>query len=60
VAPSYTYHLGLVLQALGRQDEAASAFQRALGSSEDFPEAEDARRRLESVLAKSPPDANPS
>ena len=60
VAPSYTYHLGLVLQALGRKDEAASAFQRALASSEDFPEAEDARRRLESVLAKSPPDANPS
>ena len=60
VAPSYTYHLGLVLQALGRQDEAASAFQRALGSTEEFPEAEDAQRRLESVLAKSPPDANPS
>ena len=60
VAPTYLYHLGLVLQALGRQDEAASTFQRALDSAEDFPEAEDARRRLESVLAKSPPDANPS
>ena len=59
-APIYTYHLGLVLQALDRKGEAANAFQRALASGEDFPEAEDARRRLESVLATPPPGANAS
>ena len=57
-SPVYTYHLGLVLQALGRKDEAAVAFQRALAGDADFPEAEDARRRLESVRAPSPTGAN--
>ena len=51
VSPTYTYHLGLVLEALGRKPEAASAFERALASTDEFPEAEDARRRLESVQA---------
>jgi len=60
VAPVHAYHLGLVLQALDRKDEAANAFQRALASGEDFPEAEDARRRLESVLATTPAGANAS
>jgi tetratricopeptide (TPR) repeat protein len=60
VAPAYPYHLGLVLQALGRKDEAAAAFRRALAGPGDFPEAEDARRRLESVLANSPAGANAS
>ena len=60
VAPIYTYHLGLVLEALGRKSEAAGAFERALGSADGFPEAEDARRHLESVLAISPPDADAS
>jgi tetratricopeptide (TPR) repeat protein len=53
-SPVYTYHLGLVLQALGRNDEAAVAFQRSLAGGSDFPEAEDARRRLESVRAPTP------
>jgi tetratricopeptide (TPR) repeat protein len=60
VAPVYSYHLGLVLQALGRKDEAAAAFRRALAGDGDFPEAEDARRRLEAVLAISPAGANAS
>jgi tetratricopeptide (TPR) repeat protein len=58
--PSYAYRLGLVLEALGRKPEAASAFQRALAGQQDFPEAEDARRRLEAALATSPPGANAS
>jgi tetratricopeptide (TPR) repeat protein len=59
-SPVFTYHLGLVLQALGRKDEAAVAFQRALSGGEDFPEAADARRRLESVRAPGPSDAKAS
>jgi tetratricopeptide (TPR) repeat protein len=59
-SPVYAYHLGLVLQALGRKDEAAVAFQRALAGDADFPEAEDARRRLESVRAPTPAGANAS
>jgi len=58
--PVYAYHLGLVLQALDRKDEAAGAFQRALAGGQEFPEAEDARRRLESVLAPTPARANAS
>ena len=59
-SPVYAYHLGLVLQALDRKDEAARAFQRALAGGQDFPEAEDARRRLESVLATTPAGAKAS
>jgi tetratricopeptide (TPR) repeat protein len=60
VAPVYLYHLGLVLQALDRKPEAAAAFERALAGGEDFAEAEDARGRLESVLATTPAGANAS
>jgi predicted RNA polymerase sigma factor len=60
VSPTYTYHLGLVLEALGRKPEAASAFQRALASTHEFPEAEDARRHLASVEGTASPDANAS
>jgi hypothetical protein len=49
-----------VLQAMDRKDEAAGAFQRALAGGQDFPEAEDARRRLESVRAPTPAGANAS
>jgi tetratricopeptide (TPR) repeat protein len=48
-APSIHYHLGLTLQALGRTDEAAEAFEQALSRDSDFPEAEDARRQLEAT-----------
>ncbi len=60
VSPTYTYHLGLVLEALGRKPEAASAFERALASKDEFPEAEDARRRLEAVNSTASPSANAS
>jgi tetratricopeptide (TPR) repeat protein len=60
VAPLYSYHLGLVLQAMGRASEAASAFERALDGGEDFPEAADARRRLEAEVATPAPDAKAS
>jgi tetratricopeptide (TPR) repeat protein len=60
VSPTYSYHLGLVLEALGRKQEAARAFEGALAGEGEFPEAADARRRLESVLATSPAGANPS
>ena len=59
-SPVYAYHLGLVSQALDRKGEAADAFQRALAGGKDFPESEDARRRLESVLATTPAGANAS
>ncbi len=49
VDASIHYHLGLTLQALGRNDEAAEAFEQALGRDPDFPEAEDARRQLEAA-----------
>jgi tetratricopeptide (TPR) repeat protein len=60
VSPTYTYHLGLVLEALGRKPEAAGAFEQALASSDEFPEAEDARRHLASLQASATPDANAS
>jgi tetratricopeptide (TPR) repeat protein len=60
VSPVYAYHLGLVLQALDRKDEAASAFQRSLASGEDFPNAADARQRLESMRAPAPAGSNAS
>lgn len=46
--PGFRYHLGLALEGLGREEEAARAFEEALALGE-FPEAEDARRRLEAV-----------
>lgn len=40
------YHLGLTLQALGREEQAAQAFEQALAAESDFPKADDARRQL--------------
>ncbi|MCU0669199.1 MAG: tetratricopeptide repeat protein [Myxococcota bacterium] len=48
--PEYHYHAGLALQALGRHDQAAASFERALALG-NFDEAEDARRRLEAAKA---------
>ncbi|MDJ0849243.1 MAG: tetratricopeptide repeat protein [Myxococcota bacterium] len=45
-AQTYQYHSGLALEGLGRAAEATRAFRRALAEG-DFPEADDARRRLE-------------
>jgi tetratricopeptide (TPR) repeat protein len=46
VAPKLHYHMGLTLDALGRKDEAAEAFEKALALDADFPDADDARKRL--------------
>jgi tetratricopeptide (TPR) repeat protein len=45
---TYHYHAGLALRALGRETQAIAAFEQALGRGE-FPEAEAARRELESA-----------
>jgi len=47
VAPRLHYHMGLTLDALSRDEEAAEAFEKALALDSDFPGAEDARMRLE-------------
>jgi tetratricopeptide (TPR) repeat protein len=47
VAPKLHYHLGLTLDALSRDDEAAAAFEKALALDANFPDADDARKRLE-------------
>ena len=47
-SPTVAYHRGLALRALGREREAADAFQAALAHG-DFPEAEDARQQLEAA-----------
>jgi tetratricopeptide (TPR) repeat protein len=47
--PEYHYHMGLALKALGRNDEAAPAFERALKLDDKFVNADDARRQLEAT-----------
>ena len=47
--PTVNYHLGLSLQALGRREEALSAFEKALALDAEFAEAEDARHQIEAV-----------
>jgi len=53
LSPSFRYHAGLALDALGRDDEAAQAFEKALALGE-FPEADDARERLEAARHREP------
>lgn len=45
----YHYHMGLALQALGRNGEAAAAFEQALALDGDF---EDARQALDGLRAE--------
>jgi tetratricopeptide (TPR) repeat protein len=47
--PEYHYHAGLALTALGRANEAAPYFERALAIDAKFAEADDARRQLEAA-----------
>jgi len=51
--PTLRYHLGLSLDALHRDEEAAAAFEKALALDSDFPDAADARRRLEAARRSS-------
>ena len=53
--PEYHYHLGLALKALGRNDEAAVAFERALQLDAKFANADDARRELEAAKTAAAP-----
>ncbi len=55
--PSYRYRLGLALEGLGQREEAVAAFESALESGEDFPQAEEARGAVTRLSAASP--ANP-
>jgi tetratricopeptide (TPR) repeat protein len=57
--PTLHYHLALVLQALERNGEAAQSFQTALELDANFPDAEDARRRLQELEAAAGPPAAP-
>ena len=43
------YHLGLALQAMGRDAEAVAAFEEALAIDVDFAEADDARSQIEAM-----------
>jgi len=54
---TFHYHLGLTLDALARDGEAASHFERALALDPSFPSAADARARLESARGSAEPDA---
>ncbi|HTF35300.1 MAG TPA: tetratricopeptide repeat protein [Myxococcota bacterium] len=56
----FQYHLGLVLRALGRNPEAAQAFERALAIDDKFAEAGAARQELEAARAesKAPPGSS--
>jgi len=57
--PSFQYHQGLALRALGREDEAVEAFERALEEG-DFPEADEARRQLEAARHSEAESGSPS
>lgn len=57
-SPIVHYHLGLSLLSLGRKQDAAGAFQKALELNPGFPGSDDARRLLEE--ARHAPDAKPS
>jgi len=57
--PSFQYHRGLALRALGREGEAVQSFERALEQG-DFPEADEARRQLEAARhSEAEPEAEP-
>jgi tetratricopeptide (TPR) repeat protein len=57
-SPIVHYHLGLSLLSLGRKQDAAGAFQKALEINPSFPGSDDARRLLEE--ARHATDAPPS
>jgi tetratricopeptide (TPR) repeat protein len=58
--PMLQYHIGLTLDAMNRKEEAANAFEKALALDGDFPEAEDARRRIERAHGPSADAPHPS
>ena len=54
VSPTLHYQMGLTLKALGRAEQALSAFEKALASGAPFAEAEDARKELETRRSDGP------
>lgn len=54
----FQYHMGLALRALGRNEEATAAFERALAIDPNFSDAPNARKELEAARAGS--QAGPS
>jgi tetratricopeptide (TPR) repeat protein len=60
VRPAFHYHLGLTLREMGRDRQAARAFQRALEINPEFPDAEHARRLLRGTGAGDSEAASPS
>lgn len=52
---TFQYHLGLSYKALGRLPEAREAFERALATSVEFPDAAEARKEADGIPAA--PDA---
>ena len=48
---AFHYHLGLALRAVGKQADAAAAFEKALALDASFPQAEQARHELEAAKA---------
>lgn len=52
--PTLRYHLALAFQALQRNEQAARSFEAALELDPAFPDAEDARRRLQELGAAAP------
>lgn len=58
--PEVHYHLGLALRALGREPEAAAAFEEVLRLDANFSEVEAVRRELEGARAASSAGAGAS
>jgi tetratricopeptide (TPR) repeat protein len=58
-APDYPYHLGLALRALGRNEEAVAAFEKALALDPNFQDAQSARQELDAArtAAKAAPSS---
>ena len=50
-SPSIRYHLAVALQEYGNTSAARRELEQALGMSENFPEREDATRRLDALRA---------
>ncbi len=52
--PEVQYHLGMAAQAMGQNEQAAAAFERALSAPQDFFHKEDAKRSIVSLRNAKP------
>jgi hypothetical protein len=46
------YHLGVVYEEAGKNEDALAAFNKPLSLKKDFPEASDTRKRAEKLSAR--------